>query len=156
MISGAELSVREGDMLAVQKLPGIRTVVGNRFPHQHRALHAKSTFRHGTEYAVAGVAMSAAVPPPKETRHRLCPHCLSLAVAPTGHVTIDGTGIRSAYRCDDCAKDFVLLAAGWPSGWARAARTARRLRFGLSNSRSHRGAVLVCVGYRQCRPEAVC
>jgi transposase-like protein len=49
-------------------------------------------------------------PSPKETRERLCPHCLSPAVAPLGSVSADGQGIRSEYRCRDCSKDFVLLS----------------------------------------------
>jgi transposase-like protein len=53
--------------------------------------------------------MSDFSPPPKETRERLCPHCLSLAVMPIGRVVADRTALRSAYRCEDCAKEFVLL-----------------------------------------------
>jgi len=49
--------------------------------------------------------------PPKETRERhACPYCLGVAVAPLGHVSADRNGIRSEYRCRDCAKDFVLLS----------------------------------------------
>ena len=55
-------------------------------------------------------------PSPKETRVRLCPHYLSLAVTPLGHVTADRTGIRSAYHCRDCAKDFLLLSVKRPGG----------------------------------------
>jgi hypothetical protein len=48
-------------------------------------------------------------PAPRETRERLCPHCLSLAVQPLGEVTADRTAIRSAYRCGACSMGFVLL-----------------------------------------------
>ena len=60
--------------------------------------------------------MPDANPPLKETRDRCCPHCLSLAVGPLGAVSGDSTGIRSDYRCRDCAKDFVLLSAKRPGG----------------------------------------
>jgi transposase-like protein len=54
-------------------------------------------------------ATSDAHPSPVETSERYCPHCLSAAVMPMGHVLADRNGIRSAYRCRDCAQDFVLL-----------------------------------------------
>jgi|KBSSwiStaDraftv2_1062776.scaffolds.fasta_scaffold102710_2 DNA-directed RNA polymerase subunit RPC12/RpoP len=60
--------------------------------------------------------MPDANPPPKETRERLCPHCLSPEVGPLGHVSADRTGIRSEYRCRDCSMDFVLLSAKRPAG----------------------------------------
>jgi hypothetical protein len=47
--------------------------------------------------------------PPKETRERLCPHCLSLAVTPIGRVLADRTALRSTYQCRDCATEFVVL-----------------------------------------------
>jgi hypothetical protein len=46
---------------------------------------------------------------PPETRERLCPHCLSLAVMPVGRVVVDRTALRSAYQCRDCFKEFVFL-----------------------------------------------
>jgi transposase-like protein len=58
-------------------------------------------------------------PSPKETRERLCPHCLSSAVVPLGRVSADSTGIRSDYRCRDCSKDFLLLSAKRPGGLHR-------------------------------------
>ena len=54
------------------------------------------------------VTMADAIPP-KETRERLCPHCLSLAVMPAGRVVADRTTLRSLYQCRDCSKEFVLL-----------------------------------------------
>ena len=53
--------------------------------------------------------MDALVSSPRETRVRLCPHCLSLAVRPVGRVVADRTELRSAYQCRDCAKEFVFL-----------------------------------------------
>jgi len=44
-----------------------------------------------------------------ETRARLCPHCLSLDVAPIGRVVADRTALRSAYQCRACSKEFVFL-----------------------------------------------
>ena len=54
-------------------------------------------------------AMADASPPPKETRERLCPHCLSLEVTPIGRVVADHTVLRSTYQCRDCATEFVFL-----------------------------------------------
>jgi hypothetical protein len=45
----------------------------------------------------------------RETRHRLCPYCLSLAVLPVGHVVADRMGMHSTYQCGDCAEEFVFL-----------------------------------------------
>jgi hypothetical protein len=44
-----------------------------------------------------------------ETRARFCPHCLSLAVLPAGHVIADSTGVRCGYRYRECSKEFVLI-----------------------------------------------
>jgi hypothetical protein len=55
------------------------------------------------------IPMSESNPPPKESRERLCPHCLSLDVAPVGRVVADRTALRSAYQCRDCSKEFVFI-----------------------------------------------
>jgi hypothetical protein len=47
--------------------------------------------------------------PPKETRERICPHCLGADLLALGRVLADSTGIRSAYRCRQCANEFLLF-----------------------------------------------
>jgi transposase-like protein len=50
-------------------------------------------------------------PPPKETSERICPQCRSADILALGRVLADNTGmIRSAYRCRECAKEFLLLS----------------------------------------------
>jgi hypothetical protein len=53
--------------------------------------------------------MSESNPSPKETRERLCPQCHSADLLALGRVLADTTGIRSAYRCRQCATEFLLL-----------------------------------------------
>jgi hypothetical protein len=55
------------------------------------------------------ITMADAIPPLKETRARLCPHCLSVDVVALGRVTADRTGVRSEYGCRRCSKEFLLL-----------------------------------------------
>ena len=55
------------------------------------------------------LTMADASPPRKETRLRLCPHCLSVDVGALGRVAADSTGVRSEYRCRTCSTDFLLL-----------------------------------------------
>jgi transposase-like protein len=47
--------------------------------------------------------------PPRATRMRECPHCLSDGVTLTGPVTETSGGIRVRYQCHDCSKEFVVL-----------------------------------------------
>lgn len=48
-------------------------------------------------------------PWPKDTRPR-CPRCRSADILALGRVLADTTGmLRSAYRCPECAKEFLLL-----------------------------------------------
>lgn len=55
------------------------------------------------------ITMADASPPLKETRLRLCPHCLSGDVVALGRVTADSTGVRSDYGCRKCNEEFLLL-----------------------------------------------
>ena len=55
------------------------------------------------------IAMAEASPPPRETRERLCPNCLSVSVMALGRVVADRTAQRSAYQCCDCSEEFVFL-----------------------------------------------
>lgn len=48
-------------------------------------------------------------PSPKGTHERICPHCRSADILALGRVLADNTGIRSEYRCRECAKEFLLL-----------------------------------------------
>lgn len=61
---------------------------------------------HGSD-RVLEVANSS--PWPKEIRERICPYCRSVDLLPLGRVLADNTGIRSEYRCRECAKEFLLL-----------------------------------------------
>jgi transposase-like protein len=56
--------------------------------------------------------MADAARAPKETRERVCPHCLSISVVALGRIFADRTGVRSAYRCEECAKEFWVLRSG--------------------------------------------
>jgi hypothetical protein len=44
-----------------------------------------------------------------ETRQRICPHCRSTDVIPLKRLVANSTGIRIEYRCQACAKEFMLL-----------------------------------------------
>ena len=47
---------------------------------------------------------------PTETCDRICPQCRSADLLALGRVLADNTGmIRSAYRCRECATEFLLL-----------------------------------------------
>jgi transposase-like protein len=48
-------------------------------------------------------------PSPKEAREHHCPQCHSADILPLGRVLADSTAVRSAYRCRECAKEFLLL-----------------------------------------------
>ena len=48
-------------------------------------------------------------PARKETRERCCPYCLSIEVVALGRLFADSTGVRSVYRCGECAKEFWLV-----------------------------------------------
>ena len=80
-------------------------------------------------------------PSPKETRERLCPHSLSLAVTPPGHVTADRTGIRSAYRCRGCSKDFRLLAVNRPERLPRRSSSGARTTTTIASPTTPRAAL---------------
>ena len=57
-----------------------------------------------------GLAVANYSPWPKDTRAR-CPQCRSDDLLALGRVLADTTGmIRSAYRCRECAKEFLLLS----------------------------------------------
>ena len=57
-----------------------------------------------------GLEVAHSSPGPPETRARLCPQCLSADLLALGRVLADNAGmIRSAYRCRECAKEFLLL-----------------------------------------------
>jgi DNA-directed RNA polymerase subunit RPC12/RpoP len=46
---------------------------------------------------------------PRDTRAR-CPQCRSADILALGRVLADTTGmLRSAYRCRECAREFLLL-----------------------------------------------
>ena len=49
-------------------------------------------------------------PSPKDTRERICPQCRSADILALGRVLADSTAIRSAYRCRECGKEFLLLS----------------------------------------------
>jgi len=72
--------------------------------------------RHMAHPLDASVAIFAhgATPVPTETQDKRCPHCVSVSVTRTGGVTIDGTGIRNEYRCQDCLTLFVVVSWGSP------------------------------------------
>ena len=54
--------------------------------------------------------LEVANPSPKEARDRICPQCRSADILALGRVLADNAGmIRSAYRCRECAKEFLLL-----------------------------------------------
>jgi transposase-like protein len=48
-------------------------------------------------------------PSPKEARERTCPQCRSADILALGRVLADSTAVRSAYRCRECGKEFLLL-----------------------------------------------
>jgi transposase-like protein len=48
-------------------------------------------------------------PSPKEARERICPQCHSADILALGRVLADSTAVRSAYRCRECGKEFLLL-----------------------------------------------
>jgi len=48
-------------------------------------------------------------PSPKEARERFCPQCHSADILALGRVLADSTAVRSAYRCRECGKEFLLL-----------------------------------------------
>ena len=47
-------------------------------------------------------------PSPKEARERTCPQCRSADILALGRVLADSTAVRSAYRCRQCGKEFLL------------------------------------------------
>ena len=49
-------------------------------------------------------------PSPKEARERICPQCGSADIQALGRVLADSTAVRGAYRCRECAKEFLLLS----------------------------------------------
>ena len=49
-------------------------------------------------------------PWPRDTRERLCPHCRNADIVGLGQTFASATGVRSAYRCGACAKEFWLRA----------------------------------------------
>jgi hypothetical protein len=52
---------------------------------------------------------------PTETCERICPQCRSADLLALGRVLADNTGmIRSAYRCRECATEFLLLSTERP------------------------------------------
>jgi DNA-directed RNA polymerase subunit RPC12/RpoP len=50
-------------------------------------------------------------PSPKEARERICPRCRSADILALGRVLADSMAVRSAYRCRECGKEFLLLPA---------------------------------------------
>ena len=50
-------------------------------------------------------------PSPKEARERICPQCHSADILALGRVLADSTAVRSAYRCRECGKEFLLLSS---------------------------------------------
>jgi DNA-binding response OmpR family regulator len=89
----------------------VKPVSPNRVYQTLRRLLATETRRgrSGTSGAIARPRP----PPPKETRKRICPYCLSVAVMAVGRIFADNIGIiRSEYRCGGCTKEFWLLRGG--------------------------------------------
>jgi DNA-directed RNA polymerase subunit RPC12/RpoP len=57
-----------------------------------------------------GLAVTNYSPWPKDTRAR-CPQCRSGDLLALGRVLADTTGmIRNAYRCRECAEEFLLFS----------------------------------------------
>jgi hypothetical protein len=72
--------------------------------------------RHHAEHAASRAAPALPVPQLKvqrpeftDTRERICPQCHSADVLPLGRVLANTTGIRSVYRCRECATEFFLF-----------------------------------------------
>ena len=53
--------------------------------------------------------MSEPSTPPQETREPICPQCQGADILALGRVLADSTAVRSAYRCRECGKEFLLL-----------------------------------------------